>query len=888
MNTEMSPESFDPRALATAWALGQLSAEERTAFEQKLESDSELAALAEETKEFCGLLASSLSHPTIELQEAARSRLLAEAEPPHGGAKVVRRKWVRSLTALAACVAAGGVFAYWIAPLKEARVRSGPGLASKPLSPTLVAAKNGQNSGAAPAGATERSRPAAEQTKESLLAKAQEYYDKGQYKEAEDQFNRILVSDQYDAAARSGLERTQREISDYSKSGRDETRLRMLNDVDSLWVNAVPGTKDGLDKTAAPANATKPTPELATTGPAGPVTGPESSKDLAQASLSGLQGAPGKSLGTFNGVRYGSGSAPLAEKSVGDAAAPADAAPLTAPVPQTLGGGQLFSSGATPSAAAAPPTGGTVRVDYGFPVSGMSGLASSPVQPPPGIDGELRSEEPSRQRYNYNPEADKSGPNAESYAQMQENPFRSVMKEPRSTFSTDVDTASYANVRRFLNMGQCPPPAAVRLEELVNYFPYDYAPPQDGKPFAVHVEMTSAPWDETHRLARIALKGKEIAQGERPPANLVFLVDVSGSMNEDNKLPLVKKSLKFVVDRLTEKDTVSLVTYAGESGVALPATNGRDRERIQAAIDRLNAGGSTNGAGGLVMAYAQAAQHFNKEGINRVILATDGDFNVGVTSHEDLLQLITEKAKSGTFLSVLGYGMGNTKDDKMELLADKGNGNYAYIDSLSEARKTLADQFNGTLVTIAKDVKVQIEFNPAIIRSYRLLGYENRMLAKEDFNDDKKDAGEIGAGHTVTALYELIPAGVPDQPVVLTDKLKYQPQPETIAAPPPVAVNASGETMTVNLRWKAPDADVSQLMEVPVKDPGAKIATASQETRWAVAVAGFASLLNNSRHAGLSWEAVRALAKGSKGADPNGYRGEFLQLVDKAASVRSR
>jgi hypothetical protein len=331
------------------------------------------------------------------------------------------------------------------------------------------------------------------------------------------------------------------------------------------------------------------------------------------------------------------------------------------------------------------------------------------------------------------------------------------------------------------------------------------------------------------------------------------------------------------------------VTYAGESGVALPATSGRDRSRIVAAIDALNAGGSTNGASGITLAYAQAAKHFQKEGINRVILATDGDFNVGATSHKELLRLITEKAKGGTFLSVLGYGMGNTKDDTMELLADKGNGNYAYIDSLSEARKTLADQLNGTLVTIAKDVKVQIEFNPAVIRSYRLLGYENRMLAKEDFNDDKKDAGEIGAGHTVTALYELIPAGVPDQPAKVTEKLKYQPQPEPVtAAPatPPTPEALSGETMTLKLRWKAPDGDESDLMEVPVKDNGTKIDQASPETRWALAVAGFASLLNNSRYPGISWEDVRALAKGSKGDDANGYRGEFLQLVDKAESVR--
>jgi secreted protein with Ig-like and vWFA domain len=483
-----------------------------------------------------------------------------------------------------------------------------------------------------------------------------------------------------------------------------------------------------------------------------------------------------------------------------------------------------------------------------------------------------------------------SAKGSESYQALPENPWVAVGQAPLSTFSIDVDTASYANVRRFLNRGGSPPPEAVRLEELVNYFPYSYAAPVDGKPFAVHVEMTSAPWNARHRIARIALKGKEIHAGERPAANLVFLVDVSGSMQDENKLPLVKQSLRFVVDRLTERDTVSLVTYAGESGVVLPATSGGDKARITAAIESLGAGGSTNGAGGITSAYAEAARNFRAEGINRVILASDGDFNVGVTSHEQLQQLITDKAKTGVFLSVLGYGMGNTKDDTMELLADKGNGNYAYIDSLSEARKALGEQFSGTLVTIAKDVKIQIEFNPAKVGRYRLLGYENRMLAKEDFNDDRKDAGEIGAGHTVTALYEIIPAGVVDEPVV-TDKLKYQPVAEAapVAAPVPAVTGpASDETMTVKLRWKAPDKDVSELMEVPVKDAGAALGEAGPETRWALSVAGFASMLRHSQFAGMTWNDIRSLAASAKGEDPHGYRGEFLQLIDRAASTSRR
>ncbi|RYD32779.1 MAG: DUF3520 domain-containing protein [Verrucomicrobiaceae bacterium] len=490
----------------------------------------------------------------------------------------------------------------------------------------------------------------------------------------------------------------------------------------------------------------------------------------------------------------------------------------------------------------------------------------------------------------------------ESYQRLPVNPFQEVMQAPLSTFSIDVDTASYANMRRFLNAGSRPPAEAVRLEELVNYFPYDEAGPVDGKPFAVRVNVVPAPWDARHKVARILLKGKDIAASERPAGNLVFLVDVSGSMNEPNKLPLVQQSLRLLTERLTENDRVSLVTYAGNSQLVLPSTNGQNKQRILAAIDSLSSGGGTNGAGGIAMAYQQATASFIKDGANRVILATDGDFNIGASTHEELLKLITEKAKTGVFLSVLGYGMGNLKDDTMELLADKGNGNYAYIDSLSEARKALVEQMSGTLVTIAKDVKIQVEFNPNVVRAYKLLGYENRMLAKEDFNDDKKDAGEIGAGHTVTALYEIVPTGQPDVPVnAVVDGLKYQQQqtPAVITPKPQLTPAAdSGEMMTVKLRWKQPQGETSELMEVPVKDSGAALDQASGETRWAVAVASFARLLREGGagvegqsqnqaqgQPALSWESVRQLARSAKGPDPLGYRGEFLQLIDKAESL---
>ncbi len=478
-------------------------------------------------------------------------------------------------------------------------------------------------------------------------------------------------------------------------------------------------------------------------------------------------------------------------------------------------------------------------------------------------------------------------PASESYQALPPNRFQETTQNPLSTFSIDVDTASYANVRRFLNQGQRPPAEAVRLEELVNYFPYEETPPQDGKPFAVKVDLTATPWNPAHRLARIALKGKEMAAAQRPHGNLVFLVDVSGSMADANKLPLVQQSLRLLTERLTENDRVSLVTYAGSSSVVLNSTNGQEKDRIMAAIDALSSGGSTNGSGGLESAYQQAVQHFIKDGVNRVILATDGDFNVGMSSHEALLSLIQDKAQTGVFLSVLGYGMGNLKDDTMELLANKGNGNYAYIDSLSEARKTLVEQMSGTLVTIAKDVKIQIEFNPAAVKSWRLLGYENRLLAKEDFNDDTKDAGEIGAGHNVTALYEIVPAGAPDaalQPVV--DGLKYQQVPAVAQPrPEPTAAALSGELMNVKLRWKQPAGESSELLEIPVRDAVVPLDQAGQETRWATAVAAFAQRLRGETTATLTWDQIRELARGAKGADPFGYRGEFLQLIDKARSV---
>jgi Ca-activated chloride channel family protein len=477
--------------------------------------------------------------------------------------------------------------------------------------------------------------------------------------------------------------------------------------------------------------------------------------------------------------------------------------------------------------------------------------------------------------------ADPYGFNTEAYDRVVDNPFLEVTQHPLSTFSIDVDTASYSNIRRFLNAGQMPPKDAVRIEEMINYFSYDYALPAGDDPFSVDVAIAECPWNPDHLLTRIGLKGMEIGEEERPPANLVFLLDVSGSMQPPNKLPLVRRAMRMLVESLLPDDRVAIVVYAGASGLVLESTSCEEKAAIMSALDRLAAGGSTNGGQGIQLAYDVAEDYFIDDGINRVILATDGDFNVGVTNQGDLIRLIEEQAKSGVFLTVLGFGMGNFKDSTLEKLADKGNGNYAYIDTFNEARKVLVEQLSGTLVTIAKDVKIQIEFNPAEVAAYRLIGYENRLLQAQDFNDDTKDAGEIGAGHTVTALYELIPAGESIDDIPTVDPLKYQAPPAELAE-----AADSGETMTVKLRYKEPDGDTSKLLEFPITDGGMALADAPDDFIFAASVASFGMVLRDSPYRGyFTYGAVLELAEQSQGADDYGYRAEFIELVDKAKSI---
>lgn len=469
-----------------------------------------------------------------------------------------------------------------------------------------------------------------------------------------------------------------------------------------------------------------------------------------------------------------------------------------------------------------------------------------------------------------------------TYAAIDENKFRRVVDQPLSTFSIDVDTASYANVRRFLNEGHLPPPDAVRVEELINYFHFDYPDSTQGAPFGVTTEVAACPWNAGHKLALVGLQAKRLDEGRTPPRNLVFLLDVSGSMAPPERLPLVQTAMKMLADTLRHEDRVAIVVYAGNSGVALPATRGDRHAVIQDAISSLHAGGSTNGAAGIQLAYQIASENFVQGGINRVILATDGDFNVGVTTLDALTKLIEDKRSTGVFLSVLGVGNDNLKDATMERLADKGNGNYAYLDSLTEARRVLVREAGSTLATVAKDVKIQVEFNPATVGAYRLVGYENRVLKSRDFNDDTKDAGEMGAGHTVTALYEIVPPGE-DVGAPGVDPLKYQrpaePEPKRVPVP-------STELMTVKVRYKQPDGDRSTLVTVPV---AGRLTTSPKHVGFAAAVAEFGMLLRNSPFKGdTTWADALKLAQDHRGADPDGYRAEFARLVDLAASLDPR
>jgi secreted protein with Ig-like and vWFA domain len=584
----------------------------------------------------------------------------------------------------------------------------------------------------------------------------------------------------------------------------------------------------------------------------------------------------------------------------GKAALPATAAPAPESASQETASRQLAASHARPGA--------TVdRKQVSLPAIALAAppAPSAPRTEPAFADGNRRDvffleiDEQQREEGRRQDERRSGGESREQYDQFSENRFLRTSDAPLSTFSIDVDTASYANVRRFLTSGQRPPRDAVRIEEFVNYFRYGYPQPAGDDPFSVTVEAAECPWRRGHRLVRIGLRGRDVARDARPAGNLVFLVDVSGSMDAADKLPLVKQALLMLVDELTENDRVAIVTYAGDAGLKLPPTSGDQKGAIRAAIESLTSGGSTHGSAGIALAYEQAAERFIPGGANRVILATDGDLNVGITDDAALVDLIKAKAKGGTFLTVLGFGQGNLQDEKMEKLADNGNGVYAYVDGVREAHKVLVEQLTGSTIAIAKDVKIQVEFNPAVVASYRLLGYENRALAAEDFRDDTKDAGEIGAGHTVTAIYEVaLVDDVTGQPGRGAEPLKYRrevaPAPAPTApaptAPAPTATPhdaaASDELLTVKLRFKEPEGNASRLLEVPLADRGGAFDDASADLRFAAAVAAFGMLLRGSEHAGeATLPLVARIAGTALGDDPGGYRAEFLDLVRRAESA---
>ncbi|WP_113636881.1 vWA domain-containing protein [Nubsella zeaxanthinifaciens] len=467
--------------------------------------------------------------------------------------------------------------------------------------------------------------------------------------------------------------------------------------------------------------------------------------------------------------------------------------------------------------------------------------------------------------------------NNESYAKISENNFKRATDHPLSTFSIDVDAASYSNVRRYINGGNLPPKDAVRIEELINYFDYNYEQPKGNDPVNIVTEISAAPWNKAHRLVQIGLKAKNIPTEKLPSSNLVFLIDVSGSMEAPNKLPLLISSLRLLTDNLRDQDKVAIVVYAGNSGLVLPSTSGDNKQAIKEALSKLSAGGSTAGGAGIKLAYKVATDNFIKGGNNRIILATDGDFNVGASSDTDMQTLIEEKRKSGVYLTVLGFGMGNYKDSKMEVLADKGNGNYAYIDDINEARKVLINEFGGTLFTVAKDVKLQVEFNPSKVQAYRLIGYENRLLNNEDFNDDLKDAGEMGAGHTVTALYEIIPVGVESKFLKSVDALKYQ---KTSSS----SNNTGNELLNVKMRYKQPDGDKSKLLQKAVVDNGGNLLQqASDNFKFSASVAMLGMLLRQSEFVQQgNFDTAIALAESAKGTDKEGYRAEYVKIAKSA------
>ncbi len=857
MNTD------DPKL--TAYALGELYPSERAVIEQLLRDDPAAANEVEATRAFAAQLRTRLHAERAEgLHPAQRAELLSTIPVPPRKVIAFSRR-AAAWSAIAASVAIGVGIAL-LFPAVNSMMENRPSAQSHSVKGQIATITDGTQvkvrlEPEAPAAIEETSQPqptgeapsplavaqpasseprpgfpalaaqnpalppaekgASKENVDRLLVEAQGFYDSGRYDLAYKRGEQVLALDNYNIAARKLEEKINHQRDNYANSAFNETRSRAIWQTDMAWANPV--RKFNVAEVSAANGAT-------------------AGLDVAAPSKAEPQSVKAKvDVRAFNPMTK-SEQAHFASKKLADgyriASAPAKQKAI------------YLSEGEDRTT-----TLSTMNRERGDFDRGISEHLSDPST-------------------------------AESYDDVTDNAFLKVTDAPLSTFSIDVDTASYANVRRFLNGNTLPPKAAVRIEELVNYFHYDYPQPDGDTPFSSAMEIASCPWTPEHRLLRVALHGRDIARAARPASNLIFLIDVSGSMQPENKLPLLKRSLALMVDQLGERDQVGIVVYAGAAGCVLESTHSKDK--IRNALDRLESGGSTHGSAGLQLAYELAEKNLIKGGTNRVILATDGDWNVGVTDKGDLWKMIERKAKGGVFLTVLGFGMDNLKDDMLEKLADKGNGNYAYIDTLNEGRKVLVDELGATLVTIAKDVKIQIEFNPAQVGAYRLIGYENRVMAAKDFADDTKDAGEIGAGHSVTAFYEIVPAGTP-MPAPAVEPLKYQSAPAAKEEKLEVRSQkseVSDELLTLKLRYKAPDGDVSTLREFPFKDTGRRFDQCTRDFRFAAAVAGYGMILRDSPHRGsANWALVHELAIEGKGEDRDGYRAEFVGLVEKARAL---
>ncbi|MHA3774572.1 YfbK domain-containing protein [Verrucomicrobiota bacterium sgz303538] len=900
----------DPKI--TAYALGELdSAEDRAAVESLLREHPELSAELEETRAVAQFLRRELKAEDGEVLTAAqRKEVLAaahlgnstEAETVAASPRAEnivtefpwwRRHWVPSAVA-ATVILSTSIASLW----NMQRPRFVQISATKPLGadekPPMLATAPSENAVTpAPTAKSDTGSPVPSQkpsadlpTVKRYFSEAQDFKDTGRYDLAYKRAEQILNIDPNNIVARKLQEEVNQKREEYAAQGYNHTRSYTTWQVDKAWDRPVRkfATRDAgaTSAPAAPSALASNSGEVRLDAVPAPKLSEREKLELSEvtagrATNPPVPGKPAVVSSTSLGVNLAQNSPVLYDaRPAARAAAPVNDA-LGRSLPYYRGRGIEEPSPRLPELEQVIELQRAPEVTQGQAVGHLYKSVD---------ELQFRQISPEQARgYRFQTEPS----NTESYDNVTDNAFLTVRDNPLSTFSIDVDTASYSNVRRFLTNNQRPPKGSVRIEELVNYFPYTYPQPQGEDPFSCTMEVAACPWTPQHRLVRVALKGREIAKEKLPPTNLVFLFDVSGSMQPANKLPLVKECMQQLVAGLREQDTVGIVVYAGSSGTVLEPTS--DKAAIRSALDRLEAGGSTNGASGIQGAYDLAQRAFKKEGNNRVILCTDGDFNVGVTNQSDLVDLIQRRAKGGVFLSVLGFGMGNTKDSTMEKLADKGNGNYAYIDSLKEGRKVLVEQMAGTLFTIAKDVKIQVEFNPAKVGAYRLIGYENRLLAKEDFNDDTKDAGEIGAGHSVTALYEVVPAGTPLPATSTVDPLKYQQPP---AQPEPAQKSEienqksriASDLLTLKLRFKQPDGDKSVLREFPLTDSGASWEKSSTDFRWAAAVASFGMLLRDSPHRGnATWESVTELANEGKGTDAGGYRTEFIQLIDRAKQL---